>query len=139
MEFISRLFCKLIFSEDSTLNLIPRDLGESMITGQVGKAPVERIPTATGTIGSLNISIPVTLTVSVLKTSPAFQNYWGRILNNGYVGGTCTFYDDANNSHTISEVSVSTDNMPNGNGTEASVEFKVEGNMLVNKQALIGF
>lgn len=139
MEFISRLYSKLVFSEDSTLNLIARDLGENMITGQVGKPPVERLPTATGTIGSLNIFVPVTLTVSILKTSPAFQNYWGRIMNNGYIGGTCTFYDDSNNSHTISEVSISTNNMPSSNGTEPAVEFVVEGNLEVNKQALIGF
>lgn len=139
MEFISRLYSKLVFSEDSTLNLVARDLGENMITGQVGKAPVERLPTATGTIGSLNIFVPVTLTVSILKTSPAFQNYWGRIMSNGYVGGTCTFYDDANNSHTISEVSISTNNMPSSNGQEPALDFVVEGNLEVNKQALIGF
>lgn len=139
MDFLSKLYTKIIFSEDSTLNLVPRDLGEEMITGSISEGPVKRLPTATGTIGSLNIAVAVTLNVSILKTSPTFEKYWNRILTNGYIGGTATFYDDANNSYTISEVSLSFSDFPSANGSKPDVTFVVEGNLFVNKQAIAGF
>lgn len=139
MEFLSKLYTKIIFSDDSSLNLVPRDLGEEMITGSISEGPVKRLPTATGTIGSLNLAVSVTLNVSILKTSPTFSKYWNRILNNGYIGGTATLYDDAGNSYTISEVSLSVSDFPAANGSNPAVTFLVDGNLQVNKQAIVGF
>lgn len=136
MQFLNKLFTKCIFSDALELNIGAFDMGEGMVTVSLDKPTVARIDTATGTVGSLNIFSPATIKIQVLKTSPICQVYYDRILKNGYIGGTLTLKDDTNAEFVFDRISVSLDELPNMNGTEAAVTFIVHGNLQVNKEAL---
>lgn len=136
MDFLNKLYTKAIFSEASELNVTAYDLGEGMIGARLEASVVDRLPTATGTVGSLAIVVPVTVSVSILKTSTAFAEYSKRILSNGYIGGTMTAYSDTNTPYVIKDVSLDIQEIPNMNGTEPAVEFQIKGNLEVNSDAL---
>lgn len=138
MKFLNKLFGKAVFSADSGLNITAHDLGENMIRISFDEDTVNRLKTATGTVGSLNIFVSGTTEIHVLKTSPIYENYLNRILNNGYIGGTLTIYDDVNISYELEEISLSIGEIPENSGTQPAVVFKAEGNWRVNKQALVG-
>lgn len=136
MDFLNKLYTKAIFSEASELNVTAYDLGEGMIGARLEASVVDRLPTATGTVGSLAIVVPVTVSISILKTSTAFAEYSKRILSNGYIGGTMTAYSDTNTPYVIKDVSLDIQEIPNMNGTEPAVEFQIKGNLEVNSDAL---
>lgn len=136
MDFLNKLYTKAIFSEASELNVTAYDLGESMIGARLEASVVDRLPTATGTVGSLAIIVPVSVSISILKTSTAFTEYSKRILSNGYIGGTMTAYSDTNTPYVIKDVSLDIQEIPNMNGTEPAVEFQIKGNLEVNSDAL---
>lgn len=138
MDFLNKLYTKAIFSEAPELNVTAYDLGEDMISAAVNEPVVNRIATATGTVGSLAIIVPVDITISILKTRPVFSAFLARILANGYLGGTVTIYDDVNTAYTIKDVSLTISEVPSGNGTVAAVSFTIQGNLEVNKAALAG-
>lgn len=136
MKFINKLYTKAIFSDANDLNLTAYDMGENTCSIAFNDEVVNRLKTNTGTIGSMAIFVSVDVTISIIKTSPAIDNYMNRILRNAYVGGTLTLYDDINRAYTIEDVSVNIQSVPNMNGTEPAVEFIVSGNLQVNKDAL---
>lgn len=137
MQFLNKLYVKGIFSDASELNVVAGDLGEGMMKVAIQDDIVKRLPTATGTVGSLSIFVPVEVEIEILKTSPLWETYMSRCFNNGYIGGTFTLYDDVNLAAEISEVSLSLREIPNFNGTNAAVTFVVQGNLNVNRDALI--
>lgn len=136
MKFVNKLYTKAVFSEDSNMNVVASDMGENQITITAQENIVERLRTATGTIGSLNIFVPVEITIEILKTSPAYENYIKRCNENGYIGGNVTIYDDVNKEHTFSEVTISTQEFPSMNGSNASHTFTIQANWNVNTQAI---
>lgn len=137
MKFLNKLFVKAIFTDAPELNVGPYDLGENMIGISVEDEFVNRLPTATGTVGSLAIIVPVTVTIDILKTSNAIGEWSDRILSNAYIGGTLTVYSDVNSPYSISDVSLGVKSLGNMNGTEPIVQFEVKGNLLVNRNALL--
>lgn len=138
MKFLNKLYGKAVFSGDSGLNVVATDLGEEMIRIQFDDAVVNRLKTATGTIGSLSIFVAATAEIAVLKTSPAYDNYLKRIINDGYIGGTLTVYDDVNVAHEIEEISIDLSELPSNAGTTPAVVFKAQGNLRVNRRSIIG-
>lgn len=138
MDFLNKLYSKAIFSDAPALNVTAYDLGEDMISATINDPVVNRLPSATGTIGSLSIVVSIDITISVLKTRPVYQSYVDRILKNGYLGGTLTLYDDVNTPYTIKDVSMTMNEIPAVNGTNAAVNFTIQGNLEVNSAALTG-
>ena len=136
MKFLNKLYTKAIFSADNTLNVTASDLGENMISGAFNDEVVARLRSAVGTVGSLAIFCDAEIRIDILKTSPTIENYYNRILTNGYIGGTLSLYDDVNNVFVIEEVSLDVREIPNANGTEAAITFIARGNMKVNKDAI---
>lgn len=136
MDFLNKLYSKAIFSDASALNVNAFDLGEDMISADLNEPVVNRLGTATGTIGSLNIVVGVDVSISVLKTRPVFKEYCNRILKNGYIGGTLTLYDDVNTPYTLKDISLTLKSIPSINGTKPDVTFVVQGNLEVNSDAL---
>lgn len=136
MKFLNKLYVKGIFSEASELNVVAGDLGENMIKVSLQDDIVKRLPTATGTVGSLSIFVPIEVEVEILKTSPLWEAYMKRCMENGYIGGTFTVYDDTNLAAEMSDVSLSIRDMPNFNGSNPAVVFIVQGNLNVNRAAL---
>ena len=138
MDFLNKLYTKAIFSDAPDLNVTAYDMGEDMIGATLNEPIVNRLPTATGTVGSLAIIVGVDISISVLKTRPVFTAFTNRMLENGYIGGTVTIYDDTNTPYTIKDVSFTMNEIPNVNGTNPAVVFTVQGNLEVNRTALYG-
>lgn len=139
MEFLNKLYNKVIFSNAPELNLGATDMGEEQCSVNLTEESVKRLRTATGTVGSLEIFVPVEMTVAIDKTSPNI-NYWKkRYLENGYIGGSVTVYDDTNYSYTATKPSIIIDSLGNFNGTDPVITFKVSANFRVNTTALAGF
>lgn len=136
MKFLNKLYVKAIFSDAPELNVTSYDMGENMVSIQYDDDVVSRMKTATGTMGSLNIFVGATATISIVKSSPAIDTYKKRVLSNGYIGGTLTLYDDVNGEWVLEEVSLNQKGIGSVNGTEPAVEFEIQGNLLVNKDAL---
>lgn len=136
MQFLNKLYTKAIFTDAPELNVGAYDLGENMINIQIDEDFVNRLPTATGTVGSLAIIVPVTVNIDILKTSSAVGEWSDRVLSNAYIGGTLTVYNDVNSPYSIKDVSINIKSMGNLNGTEPAVQFEVKGNLEVNKDAL---
>lgn len=135
-NFLNKLYVKAIFSDAPELNVTSYDMGENMVNITYEDDVVSRMKTATGTVASLNIFVSATVTLSIVKSSPAIDAYKKRILSNGYVGGTLTLYDDINGEWVLEEVSLNQKGVGAMNGTEPAIEFEIQGNLLVNKNAL---
>jgi hypothetical protein len=130
-SFIHKGFVKAVFSSAPSLNIIPTDLGEDMIQVTVDEESVTRLPTATGTVASGNMFVPVTITFPILKTSGADLIYKNKWMTNGVVTGSVDVYDDVNKAWTITSLSMSLGQF-NANGKEAFRTYTLKGNMEVN-------
>lgn len=139
MKFLNKLFNKVIFSGAPELNASAYDMGESMCRVSFQDDVVNRLKTATGSVGSLAIFVGCEVSISIAKTSNIINEYQNRILNNGYIGGTLTIYDDTKREFVITDISLNQREIPSMNGTEPAVEYIIQGNLEVNKEALTGF
>lgn len=139
MEFLNKLYNKVIFSDAPNLNVTAYDMGAGQCKVSLQKPGVARLETATGTVGSLEIFVPVDMTIQIKRTSPAYAYWLDRIMKNGYIGGSITMYDDTNVPYTAIEPSIKVDEAGPFNGTEPMIEFTVQANLRVNTQALAGF
>lgn len=138
MEFLNKLYNKCIFSDAPNLNLTAYDMGIDQCKIALAKPGVARLDTATGTVGSLEIFVPVDMTVSIKRTSAVASAWLSRMMTNGYIGGSVTLYDDTNSSYVATEPSIKLDEAGPFNGTEPAVTFTVQANLKVNSQALAG-
>lgn len=136
MDFLNKLYTKAVFTNAPELNVNAYDLGEDMISVTLDDEVVNRLPTATGTVGSLAIIVGCTVTISILKTSTAIGEYQDRIFSNGYIGGTLTVYTDVNSPLTMKDISIGMQDLGSFNGTQPAVNIEVKGNVEVNKDAL---
>ena len=139
MEFLNKLYNKVVFSDAPELNIGAMDMGEEQTAIRLTKDAVARLATATGTVGSMEIFIPVEMDVSIDKTSPMYSQWVSRLLKNAYIGGSVTVYDDVNISYTGTKPSVSCSDFGKLNGTDPQVTFTVHANLRVNTEALAGF
>lgn len=139
MEFLNKLYNKVIFSDAPNLNLTAYDMGSGQCKAAFNKPGVARLETATETVGSLEIYVPVDISIQVKRTSPAYSYWLQRIIANGYIGGSMTLYDDTNVSYVATKPSIKVDEAGPFNGTEPMIEFTIQANMKVNTQALAGF
>lgn len=138
MKFLNKIYTKAIFSEDATLNVVAKDMGEAQISLALEDSVVKRLGTATGTVGSLSIFVAAQVTISILKTSPVTDLFLSRAQKNGYIGGSLTIYDDTNRPWTLTDVSLNTAQFPDANGSDPAISIVLDGNCQVNTEALIG-
>lgn len=137
--FINRLLNKISFSDNSLLDVTPFDMGEEQSTIEFSDRGVSRLRAATGTVVSLQIFTKVEARVSMRKTSPLIGRYRDCIINNGYIGGTVTLWDDAGNKYVAYNPSITIESLGALNGTEPSITFIVEADLPVNTEALAPF
>jgi hypothetical protein len=135
-SFIHKGFVKAVFSNVTALNIIPTDLGEDMIQITVDEESVTRLPTATGTVASGNMFVPVTITLPILKTSGADLLYKKKWMSNGVISGSVDIYDDVNKAWTVTSLSMSLGQF-NANGKEAFRIYTIKGNMEVNTNLMV--
>lgn len=130
-EFLHKGFVKAVFSDAAELNVTAVDMGSEMISVNFDDKPVNRIPTAVGTVASANVFVSVSVTIQVLKASPADKIYTNRIKQNGVIPGTLTLYDDVNKDWTIQKLSLSIAGF-SANASEAHRAYTLEGILPVN-------
>ena len=130
-DFLHKGFVKAVFSDVGALNVTAKDMGTEMISVTIDDKPVNRIPTATGTVASANVFVSASITINVLKASPADKIYAERMKSNGVIPGTLTIYDDVNKDWTFSKLSYSISGF-SSNASEAHRAYVIEGIMPVN-------
>lgn len=134
-EFLHKGFVKAVFSDVPELNVIPQDMGQSMITVNSFSPSVTRLPTATGTVASAEIFVEVDITVSILKASPADSIYTQRFIQNGVIPGSVTLYDDVNKAWNFTKLSIAMNGF-SANAGEASRDYTLTGIFPVNTQLI---
>jgi len=134
-DIIFKGFAKAIFSDDSSLNIIPSDLGEEMIGVNFDSDAVKRIRTAVGTVASPELFVEVSITLHILKTSPQYVIYKNQIKSSTVINGEVTLYDDANTPWTFQKISVK----PTGftaSGNDATAQYILQANWPVNNDLI---
>lgn len=134
-EFLNKYFTKAVFSDVPELDISAVDMGEEMISLTIDGESVKRIATATGTVASAEIFVPVTMTFAILKASPADKIYTDRFKQNGVIPGTCTLYDDVNKKWEFYKMSMSMEGF-SLNASEAHRNYVVQGIMNVNTELI---
>ncbi|MGL2606283.1 hypothetical protein ACQJ65_05505 [Helicobacter pylori] len=135
MNILGRVFNTAVFSNNSTFDITPLDLVGEQMSVEMEDEVVKRLPTAAQTVASVNIFLPITIKIPILKTSPAYKTWLNARMQNPILGG-CTLKDDAGYQYVIEQVSLSFKGLPNMNGNQPSVEFTIKGNFYVNQDLI---
>lgn len=130
-DFLHKGFVKAVFSGAPELNVSAVDMGTEMISVTIDDKPVNRLPTAVGTVASANVFVSVSVMIQILKASPADKIYTNRTKRNGVIPESLTLYDDVNVPWTLSKLSLSLGGF-SANASEAHRAYTVEGIMPVN-------
>ncbi|EJB96133.1 hypothetical protein [Helicobacter pylori] len=131
MSILARVFNTAVFSNNSAFDITPFDLGEEQMSVEMEDEVVKRLPAATQTVASVNIFLPITIKVPILKTSPAYKTWLNARMQNPILD-ECTLKDDAGYQYVIKQVTLDF----NVIDLVASTEFTVKGNFYVNQDLI---
>ncbi len=132
MNILGRAFNTAVFSNNPTFDITPFDLGEEQMSVEWEDDVVKRLPVATQTIASVNIFLPITIKVPILKTSPVYKVWLEAMTKNAIVGGQCTLKDDAGYQCVIKQVTLDF----NVRDLETSTEFAIKGNFYLDQDLI---
>ncbi|RKV29532.1 hypothetical protein DD746_03565 [Helicobacter pylori] len=135
MSILACVFNTAVFSNDSALDITPFDLVGEQMSVEMEDEVIKRLPTAMQTVASVNIFLPITIKIPILKTSPAYKTWLNARMQNPILG-ECTLKDDAGYQYVIEQVSLSFKGLPNMNGNQPSVGFTIKGNFYVNQDLI---
>ncbi|MFP6170832.1 hypothetical protein ACLGBY_03530 [Helicobacter pylori] len=133
MNILGRVFNTAVFSNNSAFDITPFDLGEEQMSVDMEDEVVKRLPTAMQTVASVNIFLPITIKIPILKTSPAYKTWLNARMQNPILG-ECTLKDNESYQYVIKQVTLDF----NVIDLVTSTEFTIKGNFYVN-QDLIKF
>ncbi len=105
MNILGRVFNTAVFSNNSTFDITPFDLGEEQMSVDMEDEVVKRLPTAMQTVASVNIFLPTTIKIPILKTSPAYKTWLNARMQNPILG-ECTLKDDTGFQCVIKQVTL---------------------------------
>ncbi|WP_120869524.1 hypothetical protein [Helicobacter pylori] len=131
MNILARVFNTAVFSNNSAFDITPFDLGEEQMSVEMEDEVVKRLPTAAQTVASVNIFLPITIKVPILKTSPAYKT-WLNARRQNPILGECVLKDDAGYQYVIEQVTLDS----NVRDLVASTEFTTKGNFYVNQDLI---
>ncbi len=103
MSILARVFNTAVFSNDSALDITPFDLVGEQMSVEMEDEVVKRLPTAMQTVASVNIFLPITIKIPILKTSPAYKTWLNARMQNPILG-ECALKDDAGYQYVIKQV-----------------------------------
>lgn len=126
----------IVFSDVNMtyMNVYPRHLGTEYIAMTTEGNVVENLPAGFGVVQSGNIYLQVSLAVNLLKNTDMFDSWYDRVLQNGFLPGKVTFFDDAQNEIEVHSISLGGIGEMTGDGQTASVPFTVNGIIYVNQE-----
>ncbi|WP_121074854.1 hypothetical protein [Helicobacter pylori] len=105
MNILDRVFNTAVFSNNSAFDITPFDLGEEQMSVEMEDEIVKRLPAAAQTVVSMNIFLPITIKIPILKTSPAYKTWLNARKQNPILGG-CTLKDDTGFQCVIKQVTL---------------------------------
>lgn len=131
MNILDRVFNTAVFSNDSALDITPFDLGEKQMSVELEDKVVKRLPVATQTVISMNIFLPITIKVPILKTSLAYKTWLNARMQNPILG-ECVLKDDTGYQYVIKQVTL----VSNVIDLVTNAEFTIKGNFYVNQDLI---
>ncbi|MEI0517727.1 hypothetical protein [Brachyspira murdochii] len=135
-RFINKAVTSLIFPDDPDLNLTAFDMGEDAASMTIDEETVKRLKVNFGDVGAVEMAVPVTINVSIIKVVTPAETWRKRILTNGLVGGanrTCVFTDDVGNEYSIFACTLSMGEV-SANASSPVYTFTVKGTLAVNTE-----
>ncbi len=135
MNILGRVFNTAVFSNNPAFDITPFDLGGEQMECTFERPSVNRLPAAAQTVASVNIFLPITIKVPILKTSSVYKIWLNAAMQNPILG-ECTLKDNTGSQCVIEQVNLSFRGLPNINGSQPSVEFTIKGNFYVNQDLI---
>ena len=135
-RFINKAVTSLIFPDDPDLNLTAFDMGEDAASMTIDEETVKRLKVNFGDVGAVEMAVPVTINVSIIKVVTPAETWRKRIVTNGLVGGanrTCVFTDDVGNEYSIFACTLSMGEV-SANASSPVYTFTVKGTLAVNTE-----
>ncbi|MGL2360268.1 hypothetical protein ACOWK0_01465 [Helicobacter pylori] len=129
MSILARVFNTAVFSNNSAFDITPFDLGEEQMSVEMEDEVVKRLPTAAQTVASVNIFLPITIKIPILKTSPAYKTWLNARMQNPILG-ECTLKDNESYQYVIKQVTLDF----NVIDLVTSTEFTIKGNFYPQPQ-----
>ncbi|WP_295296525.1 hypothetical protein [uncultured Brachyspira sp.] len=133
-RFINKAVTSLIFPDDPDLNLTAFDMGEDAASMSIDEETVKRLKVNFGDVGAVEMAVPVTINVSIIKVVTPAATWRKRIFTNGLVQGanrTCIFTDDVGNEYSIFACTLSMGEV-SANASSPVYNFTVKGTLAVN-------
>lgn len=133
-KFINKAVTSLIFPDDPDLNLTAFDMGEDAASMSIDEETVKRLKVNFGDVGAVEMAVPVTINVSIIKVVTPAETWRKRIFTNGLVQGanrTCVFTDDVGNEYSIFACTLSMGEV-SANASSPVYNFTVKGTLAVN-------
>lgn len=133
-RFINKAVTSLIFPDDPDLNLTAFDMGEDAASMSIDEETVKRLKVNFGDVGAVEMAVPVTINVSIIKVVTPAETWRKRIIRNGLVQGanrTCIFTDDVGNEYNIFACTLSMGEV-SANASSPVYNFTVKGTLAVN-------
>ena len=133
-RFINKAVTSLIFPDDPDLNLTAFDMGEDAASMSIDEETVKQLKVNFGTVGAVEMAVPVTINVSIIKVVTPAETWRKRIFTNGLVQGanrTCIFTDDVGNEYSIFACTLSMGEV-SANASSPVYNFTVKGTLAVN-------
>lgn len=133
-RFINKAVTSLIFPDDPDLNLTAFDMGEDAASMSIDEETVKRLKVNFGDVGAVEMAVPVTINVSIIKVVTPAETWRKRIITNGLVQGanrTCIFTDDVGNEYSIFACTLSMGEV-SANASSPVYNFTVKGTLAVN-------
>ena len=133
-RFINKAVTSLIFPDDPDLNLTAFDMGEDAASLSIDEETVKRLKVNFGDVGAVEMAVPVTINVSIIKVVTPAETWRKRIFTNGLVQGanrTCIFTDDVGNEYSIFACTLSMGEV-SANASSPVYNFTVKGTLAVN-------
>ena len=133
-RFINKAVTSLIFPDDPDLNLTAFDIGEDAASMSIDEETVKRLKVNFGDVGAVEMAVPVTINVSIIKVVTPAETWRKRIFTNGLVQGanrTCVFTDDVGNEYSIFACTLSMGEV-SANASSPVYNFTVKGTLAVN-------
>lgn len=135
-RFINKAVTSLIFPDDPDLNLTAFDMGEDAASMTIDEETVKRLKVNFGDVGAVEMAVPVTINVSIIKVVTPAETWRKRIFTNGLVVGanrTCVFTDDVGNEYSIFACTLSMGEV-SANASSPVYTFTVKGTLAVNTE-----
>lgn len=133
-RFINKAVTSLIFPDDPDLNLTAFDMGEDAASMSIDEETVKRLKVNFGDVGAVEMAVPVTINVSIIKVVTPAETWRKRIIRNGLIQGanrTCIFTDDVGNEYNIFACTLSMGEV-SANASSPVYSFTVKGTLAVN-------